>query len=71
MSWHIAIARLLELPSPERGMAAIRERWLGQGHSWQEALALVQERLAPSRDETSPAPQDSHQGKTGKEVKGA
>lgn len=71
VSWYITIARLLGLPSAERGMAAIREHWLGQGRSWQDALALAQERLASPGEERPPAPQDGHQGDTGREVKGA
>lgn len=60
VSWHITIARLLGLPSPEQGMAAIREHWLGKGRSWQEALALVEERLAQPAEE---APSPSGEGR--------
>jgi hypothetical protein len=71
VSWYITIARLLGLPSPERGMAAIREHWLGQGRTWREALARVQEQLASPGEEMLLPLQDSHHRGAGKEVKGA
>jgi hypothetical protein len=71
VSWYITIARLLGLPSPERGMAAIREHWLGQGRTWRDALARVQEQLAPPGEEMLLPLEDSHHRGAGKEVKGA
>ncbi len=53
-SWYITVARLLGLPSPERGMAVIRD-WLQQGHTWQEALALAQERLSAPHTPGTPS----------------
>jgi len=46
---HVTIARLLGVPEPERGRAAI-VRWLQQhGRTWQDALQQVREQVAAHR----------------------
>lgn len=49
VSVYVTIARLLGLPEPERGRAAI-VRWLQQhGRTWQDALQQVREKVAAQR----------------------
>lgn len=65
-SWYITIAHLLSLPSPERGYGAIEAEWLSKGHTWQEALAVIQAVHAsqdPGPQQGAGPEQRPHQGR--------